>query len=133
MAPYIDFVSIGSNDLTQYLLAVDRNNPKVSRLFDNLHPAVLSALQIIREKCSQFNLPVSLCGEMASDPASVLLLIAMGYDRLSLSAHRIPKIKWLIRQTKREDMLRLLQKANEAEDEAEIRKMLNRKLKALGL
>ena len=133
VAPYIDFVSIGSNDLTQYLLAVDRNNPKVSRLFDNLHPAVLCALQIIRKKCAELNLPVSLCGEMASDPASVLLLVAMGFDRLSLSAHRIPKIKWLIRHSTREELLKLLAKANAAEDEADIRKLLNKKLKELGL
>ncbi|WP_028469954.1 phosphoenolpyruvate--protein phosphotransferase [Neptunomonas japonica] len=133
VAPYIDFVSIGSNDLTQYLLAVDRNNPKVSSLFDHLHPAVLVALQMIKKKCSELNLPVSLCGEMAADPASVLLLIAMGFDRLSLSAHRIPKIKWLIRQLKREDLLKLLTKANAAEDETEVRKVLSKKIKEFGL
>ncbi|MGY8869921.1 MAG: phosphoenolpyruvate--protein phosphotransferase [Pseudomonadales bacterium] len=133
VAPYIDFVSIGSNDLTQYLLAVDRNNPKVSSLFDHLHPAMLVALQMIKKKCSELNLPVSLCGEMAADPASVLLLIAMGFDRLSLSAHRIPKIKWLIRQLKREDLLKLLTKANAAEDETEVRKVLSKKIKELGL
>ncbi|SFG54343.1 phosphoenolpyruvate--protein phosphotransferase [Neptunomonas qingdaonensis] len=133
IAPYIDFVSIGSNDLTQYLLAVDRNNPKVSRLFDNLNPAVLVALQMIKSKCTELNLSVSLCGEMAADPASVLLLIAMGFDRLSLSAHKIPKIKWIIRQLKREDLLKLLAKANAAEDEAEVRKVLSKKIKELGL
>lgn len=133
IAPYIDFVSIGSNDLTQYLLAVDRNNPKVSSLFDNLNPAVLVALQMIKSKCTELNLSVSLCGEMAADPASVLLLIAMGFDRLSLSAHKIPKIKWLIRQLKREDLLKLLAKANAAEGEAEVRKVLSKKMKELGL
>jgi phosphotransferase system enzyme I (PtsI)/phosphotransferase system enzyme I (PtsP) len=70
---------------------------------------------------------------MASDPASVLLLVAMGFDRLSLSAHRIPKIKWLIRHSSREELLKLLAKANAAEDEADIRKLLNKKLKELGL
>lgn len=133
IAPYIDFVSIGSNDLTQYLLAVDRNNPKVSRLFDNLNPAILVALQMIKSKCTELNLSVSLCGEMAADPASVLLLIAMGFDRLSLSAHKIPKIKWIIRQLKREDLLKLLAKANAAEDETEVRKVLSKKIKELGL
>lgn len=133
IAPYIDYVSIGSNDLTQYLLAVDRNNPKVSRLFDNLNPAVLAALYFIRKKCASLQLPVSLCGEMAADPASVLLLVAMGFDRLSLSAHRIPKIKWLIRNISREETQKLLAKVEAAEDESEIRKVLNKKLKELGL
>jgi phosphotransferase system enzyme I (PtsI)/phosphotransferase system enzyme I (PtsP) len=132
-APYIDFVSIGSNDLTQYLLAVDRNNPKVSGLFDHLHPAILVALQMIKSKCSELNLPVSLCGEMAADPASVLLLIAMGFDRLSMSAHRIPKIKWLIRQLNRDVLLKLLIKANAAEGEKDVRKILSKKIKEYGL
>lgn len=132
-APYIDFVSIGSNDLTQYLTAVDRNNPKVSPLFDNLHPGMLLALHMIRNQCATLNLPVSLCGEMASDPASVLLLVAMGYDRLSLSAYRIPKIKWLIRQLNHHELQKLLEKALTLEDEQAIRKLLNKKLKTLGL
>jgi phosphoenolpyruvate-protein phosphotransferase len=133
IAPYIDFVSIGSNDLTQYLLAVDRNNPKVSRLFDNLNPAMLSALEIIRKQCAKLQLPVSLCGEMAADPASVLLLIAMGFDRLSLSAHKIPKVKWLIRRIEREQCQRLLTKVSVLEDELEIRKVLSKALKEIGL
>ncbi|WP_136680919.1 phosphoenolpyruvate--protein phosphotransferase [Neptunomonas sp. XY-337] len=132
-APYIDFVSVGTNDLAQYLLAVDRNNPKVSRLFDPLHPAVLSALEMIQARCKTLNLPISLCGEMAADPAAVLLLIAMGFDRLSLSAHRIPMIKWVIRNTSRKDLEKLLIKAQKAEDESEIRRMTKRKLKTLGL
>lgn len=132
-APYIDFVSIGSNDLAQYLTAIDRNNPNVSKLFDSLHPAMLVALQSIRETCEKLSLPVSLCGEMAADPEALILLVAMGFDRLSLSSYNIPKAKWLIRQLNRSDMIKVLHKANTMEDEESIRKLLSRKLKSMGI
>lgn len=121
LAPHIDFVSVGSNDLTQYLLAVDRNNPRVSNLFDNMHPAMLVALEQILETCHRLGLPASLCGEMASDPVAVLMLIAIGYDTLSLSAYNIPKIKLLIRSVQRSDLLPLLEKARDCTDESQIR------------
>ena len=132
LAPYIDFVSVGSNDLTQYLLAVDRNNPRVSNLFDNLHPAMLVALEQILTQCRKLDLPVSLCGEMASDPIAVLLLIALGYDTLSLSAYNIPKIKLLIRSVRREDLLPLLEQAKDCTDESEIRDLFRPVVEQLG-
>jgi len=124
LAPYIDFVSIGSNDLTQYLLAVDRNNPRVAGLFDHLHPAVLVALEQIQQQCEALGLPASLCGEMASDPAAVLLLLAMGYDCLSLSAYNIPRIKHLIRSVKRADLLPLLESTRLCQSEADVRALV---------
>jgi phosphotransferase system enzyme I (PtsI)/phosphotransferase system enzyme I (PtsP) len=124
LAPYIDYVSIGSNDLTQYLLAVDRNNPRVSALFDHLHPAVLVALEYILEQCKALSLPVSICGEMASDPAAVLVLTAMGYDCLSLSAYNIPRIKLLIRSINRDELLPVLEQARACNSEAEVRALL---------
>ena len=93
----IDFVSIGSNDLTQYLLALDRNNARVSHLFDNLHPAMLREIDRIVQQCRQLGLPVSLCGEMAADPLAVVLLLGMKIESLSMSAYSLPKIKWMIR------------------------------------
>ncbi|WP_027857609.1 phosphoenolpyruvate--protein phosphotransferase [Marinobacterium jannaschii] len=133
MAQYVDFVSIGSNDLTQYLLAVDRNNPRVSPLFDNLNPAMLSALELILQHCRDANLPVSLCGEMASDPAAVILLLGMGFDTLSLSAYNIPKIKWLIRCVSRELAQKLYRDASMMSSEADIRALLREELCKLGL
>ncbi len=124
LKPYIDFVSVGSNDLTQYLLAIDRNNPRVSELFDNLHPAMLIALQEIVHRCHALDLPVSLCGEMAADPLGVMVLVAMGYDTLSLSAYNIPKIKQLIRATNRSDLQQLLEQAMEMNQESEVRALL---------
>ncbi len=132
LAPYIDFVSIGSNDLTQYLLAVDRNNPRVSGLFDHLNPAVLVALEQIHQQCETLGLPVSLCGEMASDPAAVLLLVAMGYRCLSLSAYNIPRVKLLIRSISRASLAPVLDKIRQCDSEVEVRALLTSVLEQVG-
>ena len=87
----------GTNDLTQYLLAVDRNNERVANLYDHLHPAVVRALRDIFDRAHAANKPVSVCGEMADDPAAVLLLMGMGVDSLSMSTGSIGRIKWVIR------------------------------------
>jgi phosphotransferase system enzyme I (PtsP) len=97
LARKVDFFSVGSNDLTQYLLAVDRNNARVSSLYNSYHPAVLRALNDIAKQSARSFVPLSLCGELASEPAGALLLLAMGYDKLSMNAHNIAKIKWVIR------------------------------------
>src|SRR5690606_30261479 len=77
-AARVDFLSVGSNDLTQYLLAVDRNNPRVADLYHSLHPAVLRALKKIVDDSHSQGIAVSICGELAGDPAAALLLMAMG-------------------------------------------------------
>lgn len=93
----VDFVSVGSNDLTQYLLAVDRNNPRVADLYSSFHPAVLSALQHVVHAAHAKNRPVSICGEMAGDPGAAILLMAMGFDILSMNASTLLKVKAVIR------------------------------------
>ncbi|WP_339489763.1 phosphoenolpyruvate--protein phosphotransferase [Pseudomonas sp. EL_65y_Pfl2_R95] len=98
LARQVDFLSVGSNDLTQYLLAVDRNNPRVADLYDFLHPAVLQALRKVVDDSHAEGKPVSICGEMAGDPAAAVLLMAMGFDSLSMNATNLPKVKWLLRQ-----------------------------------
>ncbi|TWC37684.1 PTSINtr with GAF domain PtsP [Pseudomonas sp. SJZ079] len=98
LARQVDFLSVGSNDLTQYLLAVDRNNPRVADLYDFLHPAVLQALRKVVDDAHAEGKPVSICGEMAGDPAAAVLLMAMGFDSLSMNATNLPKVKWLLRQ-----------------------------------
>ncbi len=132
MADLVDYVSVGTNDLTQYLLAVDRNNPKVSTMFDNLHPAMLLVLRQIIEQCVKAKLPVSICGEMASDPVAVLILIALGYNRLSLNAHNIPRIKWLIRAVDRSQLQVLLEQAMQLHHAHEVRILLEEELEELG-
>lgn len=97
LAARSDFLSVGSNDLTQYLLAVDRNNPLVADLYQPFHPAVLRALhQVVRDGHSQ-GVSVGICGELAGDPAAAVLLMAMGYDVLSMNATNLPKVKKVIR------------------------------------
>jgi phosphotransferase system enzyme I (PtsP) len=85
LADRVDFLSIGTNDLTQYMLAVDRNNAQVVTPYDSLHPAVLDAIHHVIKAAHRRDKPVSVCGEMAGDPAGVLLLLGMGVDALSMS------------------------------------------------
>lgn len=108
LARRVDFLSVGTNDLTQYLLAVDRNNPRVASLYNSFHPAVLRVLQRIVEDVHAEGKTVSVCGEMAGDPGSAVLLMAMGYDLLSMNANNLPKVKSVIRAVRMTDAKRLL-------------------------
>ncbi|MEI7524468.1 MAG: phosphoenolpyruvate--protein phosphotransferase [Mariniphaga sp.] len=93
LASEVDFFSIGTNDLCQYTLAVDRMNDKVSALYSHFDPGVLRLIGNVIEQAHKLNKPVSLCGEMASDPLATLLLLGMGLDELSMNARSIPTIK----------------------------------------
>ncbi|MCH8552549.1 MAG: phosphoenolpyruvate--protein phosphotransferase, partial [Natronospirillum sp.] len=97
-ASRVDFLSVGSNDLTQYLLAVDRNNPRVADLYSSFHPAVLQALKFIVDTAHEVGTPVSICGEMAGDPAGAVLLAAMGYDSLSMNSASLLQVKSVFRE-----------------------------------
>ncbi|MGO2355054.1 MAG: phosphoenolpyruvate--protein phosphotransferase [Marinomonas foliarum] len=97
LAELVDFLSVGSNDLTQYLLAVDRNNPRVADLYNSFHPSVLRALYSIVDQVRDEGVGLSVCGEMAGDPMGAILLMAMGYDVLSMSSTSLPKVKAVIR------------------------------------
>ncbi len=97
LASLSEFLSVGSNDLTQYLLAVDRNNARVADLYQAFHPAVLRALQHIVNEAHAEGISVSICGELAGDPGAAILLMAMGFDMLSMSATNLPKVKSVIR------------------------------------
>jgi phosphotransferase system enzyme I (PtsP) len=117
----VDFVSVGSNDLTQYLLAVDRNNPRVANLYSAFHPAVLSALQFVVTEARTEGIPVSICGEMAGDPGAAVLLMAMGYDVLSMNATTLLKVKSVIRSMSMEAAQDLLDQAMRLDDAQMIR------------
>ena len=94
----VDFVSIGSNDLVQYLMAADRDNPKVAHLCRPLSPPVIRVLYNVITSCNLAQKPVTLCGEMAGAPRAVVLLYAMGLRSFSMSPSFVPSIKELISQ-----------------------------------
>ena len=98
LAQRVDFLSVGSNDLTQYLLAVDRNNAQVADVYQALHPAVLRALLSVVDDAHAEGVSVGICGELAGDPGAAILLMAMGYDVLSMNASNLPKVKSVIRR-----------------------------------
>ncbi|MFP6848456.1 MAG: phosphoenolpyruvate--protein phosphotransferase [Pseudomonas sp.] len=133
LARQVDFLSVGSNDLTQYLLAVDRNNPRVADLYDFLHPAVLQALRIVVAGAHAEGKPVSICGEMAGDPASAVLLMAMGFDGLSMNATNLPKVKWLLRQISMGKAQELLSQVMTIDNPQVIHSTLQLALRNLGL
>jgi phosphotransferase system enzyme I (PtsP) len=111
IADKVDFVSIGTNDLTQYLLAVDRNNARVSDVYESMHPSVIMALNHIQQMCQQLNLPVCICGELAGDPIGALLMVGLGYRSLSMNTSNVAKVKYLLRHTNSEELKQLADKA----------------------
>lgn len=129
----VDFISVGSNDLTQYLLAVDRNNPRVADLYAPYHPAVLKVLHFIAQEARKEHKPVSICGEMAADPGGALLLMAMGYDVLSMNSNNLPKVKSAIRGTSLSKANSLLQRVMRMDDAEGIHQYLRTSLKNMGL
>lgn len=133
LAAEIDFVSIGSNDLIQYLLAVDRNNSRVAALFDSYHPAVLHALKLIIDNCQRYDLEVSVCGELAGDPIGALILIGLGYDKLSMNAANMSKIKYLINKVSSKELQTRVEQALQAKNGAEIRSLFSDYLEEKGL
>jgi len=129
----VEFFSIGSNDLTQYLLAVDRNNKQVAGLYNSLHPSVLNAVRYVVNVAHKHNKPVSVCGEMAGDPASALALIGMGVDSLSMSVGSLLRVKSAIRSFSRKQAEQLVGEALNMENVTDIRALFNQALDNAGL
>ena len=133
LARRVDFLSIGTNDLTQYILAVDRNNARVASLYDSLHPAVIRAILQVVESARVHDTPISVCGEMAGDPVAALLLLAMGIDSLSMSVSSLSRVKWVIRNTTRERARQILSEVLMLEDATTIRNYLNDTFEEAGM
>lgn len=133
LAQRVDFLSVGTNDLTQYLLAVDRTNPRVAKLLEPLHPAVLRALMEIVQAAHSANKPVSVCGELASDPASVLLLLGMGFDNLSVNVGALPRIRCVVCGFTRKRMHAIVEEALQCDRAESVRKILHQALEDVGL
>ncbi|MDP6638891.1 MAG: phosphoenolpyruvate--protein phosphotransferase [SAR324 cluster bacterium] len=120
----IDFCAIGSNDLTQYLLAVDRNNPQISHLYDPLHPAVLQLIQILIKNADRYQKPVELCGEMASDTDGAVILAGLGLRIFSMNAPLIPTIKERLSMISMPDAERLAREALKSESALQVRNLV---------
>ncbi|MVT02923.1 phosphoenolpyruvate--protein phosphotransferase PtsP [Enterobacter sp. 10-1] len=121
LASRVDFISVGTNDLTQYILAVDRNNTRVANMYDSLHPAVLRALAMIARDAERFGIDLRLCGEMAGDPMCVTILIGLGYRHLSMNGRSVARVKYLLRRIDIEEAQELSRRSLEAQMTTEVR------------
>jgi phosphotransferase system, enzyme I, PtsP len=129
----VDFFSIGTNDLIQYLLAVDRSNRKVAELYEPLHPAVLSALAHTIEAAKRQGKRVGMCGEMASDPLCALLLLGMGLEEFSMGSLFIPVVKKIVRSVTYQAAKAAAQIALQMDTVGEIKKYLFEEMRDLGM
>ena len=132
-AELVDFFSVGSNDLTQYLLAVDRNNPHVANVYSHFHPSVLRALQNLVQACHQQQKPISVCGEMAGDPLTAILLMAMGFNTLSMSSSNILRVRKAICHVPMADAKQLLDNVLQMNNSLVIKSWLEHYFKTHGL
>jgi phosphotransferase system enzyme I (PtsI) len=107
LGPEVDFLTIGTNDLIQYCLAVDRTDDRVSDMYEPLHPAMLRLIRLVRRAAAKRGLPVSLCGEMASDPALLGLLIGLGLTEFSMTPAAIPIARQVVRELRVSEARRL--------------------------
>jgi phosphotransferase system enzyme I (PtsI) len=101
LAAHCDFLSVGTNDLTQYTLAMDRGNARLAERFSGFHPAVLRMLQALSRTAAAAGASISVCGEMASEPLGIFLLLGLGYRELSVAPTTIPLVRWLVRRLRR--------------------------------
>lgn len=124
-AKEVDFFSIGTNDLVQYTLAVDRGNEKVSYLYDYCNPAVIRLLKKVSDAAHKENIPVGMCGGMAGDPIAVPLLVGMGFDELSMAANAIGKTKYVISKLKKAECESLVSLAENCKSTSEMRNLLS--------
>ncbi len=122
----VDFVSVGSNDLVQYLLAVDRDNPRVASMYDPYHPGVLGFLASLVAKADAANVPISLCGEIAGESDFTPLLLGMGFRRLSMTPVFFPPVKLAIRSRSMEECRAIWDEASALATAAEVRELLRR-------
>lgn len=133
LARRVDFLAVGSNDLTQYMLAVDRNNPRVADLYQETHPAVLTALREVARAAHRENSYVGICGELAGTPIGAVLLMAMGYHVLSMNATNLPKVKWVVRNIRRNEARRMLARVLRMTTSEEVKSYMRAQLVKAGL
>ncbi len=128
-----DFLSVGTNDLTQYTLVVDRGNARLADRFTPLDPSVLRLLKQIADAACAAHKPASVCGEMASEPLSAFLLIGLGYETLSVAPPALPRIRWLVRQLSRQQAVATATAALAARTDADVLEILRAGVAACGV
>lgn len=126
IAREVDFFSIGTNDLIQYTLAVDRINEHVSYLYEPLHPAILRIIVNVVRSARQMGIPVAICGEMAAEPAYVLVLVGLGLEEFSMNPVSIPKVKKALRMVRAEEMRSLAENLFDFSTATEIKRYVRR-------
>ena len=122
----LDFVSIGTNDLIQYTLAIDRSDEQVAHLYDPLHPAVLMLLAHVISSAEKAEKPVSMCGEMAGDPNLTRLLLGMGLRQFSMHPAQIPAVKQKVKQSDASELTPLVKRLVRLEDSVRIQEQLEK-------
>jgi phosphotransferase system enzyme I (PtsI) len=128
LAEAADFLSVGSNDLIQYMLAIDRDSQTLQDLYQPLHPAILRALKWTVEAGHRHGKPVSICGEMAGDPLSTPLLVGLGFDQFSVAPYMVPDIKQTVRAVPYEECRRLALDALDCEHAEEVKTLIEARL-----
>jgi phosphotransferase system enzyme I (PtsI) len=122
--PHVDFVSIGTNDLIQYTLAVDRVNEHVTHLYDPFHPAVIRLIEQVVTTAHKRGKWVGVCGEMTSDPRAVPLLVGLGVDAMSVSPRMFLRVKQAVRGLRHDQLKKVVAKAVTCSESDEVRRLL---------
>jgi phosphoenolpyruvate-protein kinase (PTS system EI component) len=130
LARHSAFLSVGTNDLTQYTLALDRGNARLAERFSAFHPAVLRMLRQARQVAAARGTPIAVCGEMASEPLGVFLLLGLGYREFSSAPTAVPLVRWLVRRLSTADAERAAAEALEAAVASDVLAVVERHLAA---
>jgi phosphotransferase system enzyme I (PtsI) len=133
LAAECDFFSIGTNDLTQYTLAVDRGNERVAHLYDGLHPAVIALIDNSVKAAQRAGIPISICGELASDPQAVPILIGLGIEEFSVVPAAVPLVKEIVRALDSREVSQDAREALVMASAREVREVASRRLLESGL
>ncbi|HKJ31766.1 MAG TPA: phosphoenolpyruvate--protein phosphotransferase [Balneolales bacterium] len=124
-APYVDFFSVGTNDLTQYVLAVDRGNTLISNLYQQMHPAVWRLIKMTAEAAAKYNKEIAVCGELASKPFGAMCLMGMGISQFSMVPTAIPKVKKILVTHTLDEMKKLTEEVEHAVSYSDMMKIIN--------
>ena len=133
IASKVNFFSIGTNDLIQYSVAVDRTNNRIANLFQPFHPGVLKLLKLTVDAAHSKGIPVAVCGEMSNDPAAALILIGMEIDELSMAPAYIPLIKHMIRSVRMDEAKKLAERVLKLESATEVKSLISKEMKKMDI